>query len=142
MLIVRGFFKAIIKSISISYLNNVAKEDWSVSRPAIFHPRFSSGSTVLFGIQKNCYIAIHFWKNNFLCILLWPHSQSYGIWLISSCWVSDVSYHWVFFHFLPFPCVHGLCHFGSLKYPGFFPTCQPLFLLASEHERGVFSMIA
>ena len=32
----------------------------------------------------------------FLYIILWPHSQSYNIWLISSTRASDVSYHWVF----------------------------------------------
>ena len=56
----RDYIKAIIENIPISRPNNVAKEDWLVSRPASFQPGFSSGSAVLFRIQENHDMAIHF----------------------------------------------------------------------------------
>ena len=62
---------------------NVAKENWLVSRPAIFCPVFSSGSTALFWIYtKEPLYSYTLLKKWFLYILLWPHSQSYNTWLI------------------------------------------------------------
>ena len=56
----RGYIKSIIENIRISGPNDEAKEDWSVGRLASFHPRFSSGSTVLARMQKKHYMAINF----------------------------------------------------------------------------------
>ena len=54
------YIKAIIENIPISHPNNIAKEDWLTGRLAVFCPRVISGSTVLFQIQKNHYVAINF----------------------------------------------------------------------------------
>ena len=117
----RGYIKAIIEIIPISRLNNVAEENWSVGRPAGFRLGFSSGSTVLFRIQKKHYMAIYFWKNNF---------YTYYYDHIVNPTVPDLYIHLgrvifhiteVFFAFSHFH-EHGLHHFDSLKYPGFLPT--------------------
>ena len=118
----RGYIKSIIENIPISRPNDEAKEGWSVGRLASFHPRFScpNAKEALYG-----YTLLKKW---FLYILLWPHSQSYGIWLIYSPRASDISYYWVFFAFSHFH-EHELHHFDSLKYPGFLPTHADLIFL-------------
>ena len=76
--------------------NNIVKEDWSVGRPLIFHPGFSSASTVLFLIQKNHYIAIYFWKDYFFtCYFDHKVNPTVPDLSISSPRASDISCHWV-----------------------------------------------
>ena len=122
------YIKVIIKNIPISRPNNVVKEDWLVSQPAIFCLEFSSGSTVLFWIQENHYRAIHFWKND---------SYTYYYDHIVNPTVLDLYLHlgWVIFHittffpFLPFLCASAP-PFWFPHYLGLLPTCQTGFFFS------------
>ena len=116
----------IIENIPISRPNNVVKKDWSVGRRASFSSEFCSDSTLLFRIQKNHYMAIHFWKNDFYTYY-YDHIVNHmvpDLYIHLGEWYFiPISFFFTFSHFHE----HGLCHFASLKYPGFLPTHTDLF---------------
>ena len=65
----RNYIKVIIEEFPISHAYDAAKETgWSVGQPAIFHPCFSGGSTVLFQIQEPLYSCTVL-GNNFIHII-------------------------------------------------------------------------
>ena len=110
--------------------------------PVTFHPRFSSGSTVLFRIQKNHYIAIHFWKNDF---------YKYYFDHIVNPMVPDLYLHlrWVIFHTTEFFSLSpiSICMDSTilvLSISGIITNSLTCFFSwsASECKMVIFSMIA
>ena len=102
--------------------SKISSKRGSISRSVSnVSPKFSSVRTVLFRIKKN-HIAIYICSKSllFLCFA----SLRYLTYIFTSGQRYFIS---LSFFTLSHLHVHGLCHFDSLKYPGFLPTRRPGF---------------